>query len=213
MRLCVGIIKQMSRSISTDNRLGTGRLLSFSDGVIAVIITILVLEFKVPSGYELRDLAPLLPSVVAYLLSFRQVATFWANHHHLLRLAHRADGRLIWANMNLLFMLSLMPFSTAWAGEHYDRPLPIALFGIVSLLAGITYNILQRVVLAEYPSSVIKNTRFERNIKGRLSLIGYASGVLLAFVSTWISIGIYIAIAIVWLVPERRVDEIANKTT
>lgn len=192
----------------TSDKLDTGRLLAFSDGVIAVIITVLVLEFKVPSGYELQDLAPLVPSVVAYLLSFRQVATFWANHHHLLRLAHRADGKLIWANMNLLFMLSLMPFSTAWAGEHYDHPVPVALFGLVSLFAGITYSILQHVVLAEYPKEVIRRTQFDKDMKGKLSLLGYAAGIVLAFISTWLSIGIYVAIAIVWLVPEQRTREI-----
>ena len=191
-----------------NNEIGTTRLLAFSDGVIAVIITILVLEFKVPSGAGLQDLQPLLPSLVAYLLSFRQVATFWANHHHLLRLAHRVDGRLIWANMNLLFMISLMPFATAWAGEHYSQPLPIALFGLVSLLAGVTYSILQRVILSEYPVTVIRQTSFYRDIKGRLSLIGYAAGIALAFVSTWISVAIYVGIAIVWLVPERRTQEI-----
>lgn len=194
-----------------NNKIETGRLLSFSDAVIAVIITVLVLEFKVPSGYELRDLVPLIPSVIAYLLSFRQVATFWANHHHLLRLAHQVDGKLIWANMNLLFMLSLMPFSTAWAGEHYTHPVPIALFGLVSLFAGITYSILQRIILTEYPEELIRHTRFSKDIKGKLSLLGYAAGIVLAFVSTWLSIGIYIAIAVVWLVPERRTEDIITK--
>lgn len=193
-----------------ENGLDTTRLLSFSDGVIAVIITILVLEFKVPSGYELRDLQPLVPVVFVYLLSFRQIATYWANHHHLLRLAHRAGSRLIWANLNLLFVISLVPFTTAWLGEHYNRPWPVALYGFIALAVGVAYNILQHVVLAEYPSALVEHTRFRRDIKGKLSLLAYVAGIGLAFVNTWISIGLYVAVAVVWLVPERRIEDIAT---
>ncbi|HSX07700.1 MAG TPA: TMEM175 family protein [Candidatus Saccharimonadales bacterium] len=199
-----------SHQLPEGSGLDTSRLLSFSDGVIAVIITILVLEFKVPSGYELHDLQPLLPAVLVYLLSFRQIATYWANHHHLLRLAHHASNRLIWANLNLLFTISLVPFATAWLGEHYNRPWPVALYGFIALAVAVAYNILQRTVLAEYPSTLVEHTRFRRDIKGKLSLLAYVAGVGLAFVNVWISIGLYVAVAIAWLVPERRVEDIAT---
>ncbi len=194
-----------------ESEIDTSRLLTFSDGVIAVIITILVLEFKVPSGGELHDLQPLIPSVLVYLLSFRQIATYWANHHHLLRLARQANSRLIWANLNLLFVISFIPFTTTWLGEHYNQPWPVALYGFVALMAGIAYNFLQRAVLAEYPSDVIRRTRFSRDIKGKLSLLAYAAATLLAFVNVWLSIGLYVAVAIAWSVPERRIQDMTTK--
>ena len=194
-----------------DGGMDTGRLLAFSDGVIAVVITILVLEFKVPSGYELSDLKPLVPAVLVYLLSFRQIATYWANHHHLLRLARHANSRLIWTNMNLLFVISLIPFTTAWLGEHYNKPWPVALYGLVALMAGIAYNFLQRAILAEYPSKLILHTRFGRDVKGKLSLLCYACGAGLAFVSVWISIGLYVAVAVAWSAPERRIEDVVSE--
>lgn len=200
--------KPISLHQPPEGELDTGRLLTFSDGVIAVIITILVLEFKVPSGYQLSDLQPLVPMVLAYLLSFRQIATYWVNHHRLLRLAHRANSRLTWANLNLLFMISFIPFTTAWLGQHYDRPWPVALYGLMALITGIAYNFVQRAVLAEYPSTLIERTRFGRDVKGKLSLLSYAAATILAFVNVWLSIGLFVAVAIAWSVPERRVEDI-----
>jgi len=195
----------------SSDEIDTSRLLAFSDGVMAVIITILVLEFKVPTGAQLSDLQPLVPSVLVYLLSFRQIATYWANHHHLLKLAHRANGRLIWANLNLLFVISFIPFTTTWLGEHYNQPWPVALYGLVALMAGIAYNFLQRAVLVEYSPEVIRRTRFSRDVKGKLSLLAYAIAVPSAFLSVWISIGLYIAVAIVWSVPERRIEDVTSR--
>jgi uncharacterized membrane protein len=202
--------KSISSHQSPEGELETGRLLAFSDGVIAVIITVLVLEFKVPSGYQLSDLQPVIPPVLVYLLSFRQIATYWVNHHHLLRLARHANSRLIWANLNLLLVISFIPFTTAWFGQHFTQPWPVALYGIVALAAGIVYNFLQHAVLAEYPSELIQHTRFGRDIKGKLSLLSYTLGILLAFVSVWIAIGLYVAVAIAWSIPERRVEDIAE---
>ncbi len=186
----------------------TSRIVALSDGVIAVVITVLVLEFKVPAGHQLVDLQPLLPVFLAYVLSFRQVATYWVNHHHLLKLARKANGRLMWANLRLLFVISLLPFVTAWLGEHYDQAVPVALYGLVTLAAGVAYNRVQAAVLAEYPPEAVQRTRFGRDIKGKLSLLSYATAIGLAFVSPWLSLGLYVAVAVVWSIPERRVEEL-----
>lgn len=188
----------------------TSRIVSFSDGVIAVIITILVLEIKIPIGDQLSDLKPLSPILLTYFLSFRQIGTFWNNHHHLMALAHKASSKLMWANLYFLFWISLIPFATAWLGAHYDKAWPVALYGAVALLCGIGYNRLQKTVLAAYPDATIQKTHFNHDIKGKISLSLYALGVVLAFINTWISLILYVSVAVIWFIPERRIGEVAK---
>ena len=184
---------------------GTGRMEAFSDGVIAIIITIMVLELKVPHGTDLAALRDLLPVLARYVLSFVYVAIYWNNHHHLLHACERINGAIMWANMHLLFWLSLIPFVTSWAGEHRDAPLPAAAYGIVLLMAGVAYWVMERYMVRENgPQSVLAEA-VGRDRKGLLSMIGYVAAIALAFVSSRLADLIYALVAVMWIVPDRRI--------
>jgi uncharacterized membrane protein len=181
-----------------------GRLEAFSDGVVAIIITIMVLELKVPRGGDLAALRPLLPTFLTYAMSFTFVGIYWNNHHHLLHATTRVDGGVLWANLHLLFWLSLTPFVTGWMGENHFAPLPVAVYGAVLLLSAIAYFILVRAILrAEGPHSKL-SAAIGSDFKGKISGLLYAAAIPLAFVERWASLGIYLLVSAIWLVPDRR---------
>lgn len=183
-----------------------GRLEIFSDGVIAVVITILVLELKIPHGAEWSTLMPLMPAFVSQVLSFVYLGAYWNNHHHLLAAAGRINGAVLWANLHVLFWLSLIPFVTGWMGENHFAALPSALYGVVLLMAAIAYFILQQTIIAaEGPSSLLKNA-VGSDWKGKLSPLFYISAILATFWSPWISEAIYVLVALLWLIPDRRIE-------
>ena len=198
----------------------TNRLEAFSDGVIAIIITIMVLELKVPhaAGPEshtagLADLKPLLPVFLSYILSFLYVGIYWNNHHHLFHATRHVTGGILWANLHLLFWLSLFPFTTGWMGENHFAPVPTAIYGSVLLLAGIAYFVLQHAIIAgQGPGSPVA-AAVGKDWKGKLSMVAYLAAIPLAFVSPWISNGLYAAVAVVWLVPDRRIERVLMKHT
>ncbi len=182
------------------------RLEAFSDAVIAIIITILVLELKIPHGADWAALRPLTPVFLTYVLSFIILAIYWNNHHHMLHAASRINGRILWANMHLLFWLSLTPFVTGWMGENHYQPLPTALYGVVMLAAAIAYTILQNAIIAHHGSESILASAVGRDGKAKLSLASYASAIPLAFLNPWISIGLYVFVAAMWLIPDPRIE-------
>ena len=184
-----------------------GRLEAFSDGVIAVLITILVLELKVPHGTGFEVLRPLLPIFLTYVLSFVYLGIYWNNHHHLLQATTRVNGRILWANLHLLFWLSLVPFTTGWMGENHFAPLPSAVYGAVLLLAAVAYTILQRAIIAEQGPGSRLAAAVGRDRKGKASLALYMAAIPLAFVRDWIADAIYVAVALIWLIPDRRIEE------
>ncbi len=183
-----------------------GRLEAFSDGVIAIIITIMVLELKAPAGPSLVDLRGVSSGLLLYVLSFVYLGIYWSNHHHMLHVATHVNGAVLWANLHLLFWLSLVPFFTAWMGEDPTAPLPTALYGVVLLLAALAWTILQgRLIQADGPDSRLA-TAVGRDLKGKVSALLYAAAVLLAFLSPWFADAIYVIVALVWLVPDRRIE-------
>jgi uncharacterized membrane protein len=185
--------------------MGTGRMEAFSDGVIAIIITIMVLGLKVPPGTDLAALRDLLPLLASYVLSFVYVAIYWNNHHHLLHACERINGAIMWANMGFLFWLSLIPFVTSWVGEHRDAPVPAAAYGFVLLMAGLAYLVMEQQMVRENgPQSVLAEA-VGRDRKGLVSLIGYVAAIALAFVSPWLADLIYALVAVMWIVPDRRI--------
>jgi len=187
--------------------MGKGRLEAFSDGVIAVIITIMVLEMKVPHGGSVQALAPLIPVFLSYVLSFIYVGIYWNNHHHMLHACSRVTGAMLWANLHLLFWLSLIPFTTGWMGENHFAPAPSALYGFVLLMAAIAYWILQQLIIASHgPESLLKKA-VGGDWKGKVSPILYVVAIPMAFVSRWVSLGIYIVVALIWLVPDKRIEK------
>ena len=171
------------------------RLEAFSDGVIAIIITIMVLELKVPHGVDLEDLQPLLPVLLSYVLSFIYVAIYWNNHHHMLHTVRHVNGAILWANLHLLFWLSLFPFTTAWLGENHIAPLPAAVYGFVLVMAAIAYLILQRAIIAQQGADSLLRAAVGRDWKGKLSIVLYVIAALLAFVHPWLAIVIYVLVA------------------
>ena len=185
-----------------------GRLEAFTDAVIAIIITIMVLELTVPHGEDWSALTPLIPVFVSYVLSFVHLGIYWNNHHHMLHAASRVDGRVLWANLHLLFWLSLMPFVTAWMGENHFAPIPVALYGSDLFLAGVAYAVLARaLVAANGPDSPIAKA-LGRDLKSAISLAMYAAGVAAALFYAPISMTLYVAVAIMWLVPDRRMARV-----
>jgi uncharacterized membrane protein len=183
-----------------------GRLEAFSDGVIAILITIMVLELHIPTGTSWHALAHKLPVLLAYLLSFVYLGIYWNNHHHMLAAVSQVSGAVLWANLHLLFWLSLVPFSTAWMSEHRFPPVPTAVYGIVLLAAGIAYLILQTTLLrAEGEQSKLR-VALGSDIKGKISPLLYCLGIGLAFADRWIGLGLYVVVALIWLVPDRRVE-------
>lgn len=191
--------------------IGKGRLEAFSDGVLAIIITIMVLELKVPHGTDLGALLPLVPVFLSYVLSFVYVGIYWNNHHHMLHAAQRVNGAMLWANLHLLFWLSLIPFVTGWMGENHFAAVPTALYGVVLLMAAIAYFILQKTILAEHGKNSVLAKAIGKDIKGKISPILYIAGILLAFVSEWASCGLYALVALMWLMPDRRIEKALKK--
>ena len=191
--------------------MGKGRLETFSDGVIAIIITIMVLELKVPHGDQLANLVPLVPAALAYVLSFVYVGIYWNNHHHMLQAAHHVDGRILWANMHLLFWLSLVPFGTAWLGENYFAPLPVATYGAILLFAGCAYYLLSRLLIARHGADSPLARAVGSDFKGLASLAIYALAIALAFSMPQVSCVLYVVVAIMWLVPDRRIERVLTK--
>lgn len=183
----------------------TSRLEAFSDGVLAIIITIMVLEMKVPHGNDLAVLRPLLPVFFSYILSVVYLAIYWNNHHHMLHVTKRVSGSVLWANMHLLFWLSLVPFMTGWKGENFG-PVTIALYGVVLLGAALAYWILQRAIIHLEGRDSILAGAVSRDFKGNISPLLYAAAIALAFVDPWIAAAIYVAVAAMWLVPDLRIE-------
>ncbi len=182
------------------------RMESFSDGVFAIIITIMVLELKVPRGERLEALVPLLPVFLSYVLSFVYVGIYWNNHHHMLHACTKATGQILWANLHLLFWLSLFPFVTGWMGENHFAAAPLAVYGAVLLMAAIAYWVLQQRIIASQGPSSLLGRAVGGDWKGKLSPLIYVAAILGAFLSTWISLGLYVLVALIWLVPDRRIE-------
>ena len=182
------------------------RLEAFSDGVLAIIITIMVLELKVPHGAGLDALAPLLPVFLSYVLSFVYVGIYWNNHHHMMQVVNSVGGGVLWANLHLLFWLSLLPFSTGWMGENHFAALPVALYGAVLLMAGLAYFALARALAAHHGKDSKLALALGKDTKGKASVAIYAAAVPLSFVNPWIAFAMYIVVAILWFIPDRRIE-------
>ncbi|MCX5658937.1 MAG: TMEM175 family protein [Planctomycetota bacterium] len=182
----------------------TGRLEAFSDGVIAIIITIMVLEMKVPHSTELEALRPIVPVLLSYTLSFIYVGIYWNNHHHLFMAAEKVNGGILWANLHLLFWLSLIPFVTGWVGENHLSSIPAALYGVVLLMAAIAYYVLQLVIVSSHGRNSMIAEALGADFKGKVSPVIYLAAIPFAFVSPWIAHGLYVVVAMMWLVPDRR---------
>jgi uncharacterized membrane protein len=191
--------------------MGTGRLLAFSDGVLAIIITVMVLELKAPPGTDLNAIGSVLPAFLSYMLSFVYVGIYWNNHHHMLHVARRVNGAILWANLHLLFWLSLFPFVTAWMGENFLAPAPTALYGVVLLLAAVAYWMLQRAIIADQGEQSLLATAVGTDIKGRLSPALYATAIAAAFLHTGVSQGLYALVALMWLIPDRRIERALSR--
>ena len=186
------------------------RLEAFSDGVLAIIITIMVLDLKVPRGEDLATLKPLLPVFLGYVLSFIYVGIYWNNHHHMLHACKRVSGAALWANLHLLFWLSLFPFVTGWVGENRLAPAPTALYGIVLLMAGIAYWVLQRALIAAEGKGSLLGRAVGRDLKGNLSILVYTVAIPSAFYNVWLAQACYVIVALTWLVPDRRIERILD---
>lgn len=183
-----------------------GRLEAFSDAVIAIIITIMVLELRPPDNTDLSALRPLVPVFLSYALSFVYLAIYWNNHHHLLQAIKHVDGRVLWANMHLLFWLSLVPFVTSWVGEHHVAPWSVALYGMVLLFAGVAYFLLSRALIALHGRDSVLATAVGRDFKGKISVLIYAVAIPLAFMSVWLAFALFVLVAVMWFVPDRRIE-------
>lgn len=184
------------------------RLEAFSDGVLAIIITIMVLEMKVPHGAEVEALRPLLPVFLSYVLSFIYLGIYWNNHHHLLKASREVTGGMMWANLHLLFWLSLLPFATGWMGENHFTTAPTALYGGVLLAAALAYYILQSIIVAQRGATSRLARSIGQDFKGKLSPVLYLAGIGAAFVRPWLAGAIYVAVAAMWLVPDRRIEKV-----
>ena len=191
--------------------MGKGRLEAFSDGVIAVIITIMVLEMKVPHGTDLRDLLPMWPVFLAYVMSYIYLGIYWTNHHHMIHATERISGGVLWANLHLLFWLSLVPFTTGWMGENHNAPLPTAVYGVVLVFAAIAYTILQTTIIARQGPDSKLALAVGSDRKGKISIILYLIAIPAAFLHQLISDALYITVALIWLVPDRRIEARLNE--
>jgi uncharacterized membrane protein len=184
-----------------------GRMEAFSDGVLAIIITIMVLALAVPHGADLAALLPVAPVFLSYVLSFIFLGIYWSNHHHLLQAIEHVDGRVLWANLHLLFWLSLTPFVTAWMGENHFATWPVALYGGVLLCAAVAYYILSQALIALHGRDSVLATAVGRDSKGKISALIYAVAIPLAFLDSWVALALYILVAIMWLIPDRRIEK------
>ena len=187
-----------------------GRLEAFSDGVIAILITIMVLELKIPHGTDFEALKPLFPVFVTYILSFIYLGIYWNNHHHLLQATKHINGKILWANLHLLFWLSLVPFVTGWMGENHFEALPTAIYGIVLFAAGTAYYILQTLIVKEQGEHSYIKTALGKDYKGKSSPLIYIFAIALAFVNQWIADALYVLVALIWLIPDRRIESKIN---
>src|SRR5258708_17072253 len=187
-----------------------GRMEAFSDGVIAIIITIMVLELHVPHGDNIRDLLPMLPVLISYILSFVNVGIYWNNHHHMLYAAERINGAILWSNLNLLFWLSLMPFATAWMGENHFARWPVILYGFVLIMNGLAYTILCRLLIKEAGADSPLAIALGKDWKGKSSVFIYAAAIGLAFINPWLAFALYLIVAVMWIIPVKRIE---NKLT
>jgi uncharacterized membrane protein len=191
--------------------MGKGRLEAFSDGVLAIIITIMVLELKVPHGESIATLAPLVPPFLSYVLSFVYLGIYWNNHHHMLHASKKVSGRVLWANLHLLFWLSLLPFATGWMGENHFAALPSALYGVILLLAAMAYWLLQQTIIAvEGPGSTLA-AAVGRDWKGKLSPVLYLVGIVSTAWLPWVPQAMYVLVALLWIVPDRRIEHVLSK--
>jgi uncharacterized membrane protein len=191
--------------------MGKDRLAAFSDGVIAILITIMVLELRVPHGADWAALAKIVPNLLIYILSFVYLAIYWNNHHHLLHTVQRVDGLILWANSNLLFWLSLIPAATGWMGENLAAPVPTAVYGGVLLLPAIAYFLLQGAIIRRQGPNSILAKALGKDIKGKISVVLYVAGIAIAFFSPWLSIALYTVVAVMWLVPDRRIADLIGR--
>jgi uncharacterized membrane protein len=182
------------------------RLEAFSDGVIAILITIMVLELRVPHGADWQALVPLVPKFLTYVLSFVFLGIYWNNHHHMLHATDRINGAILWANLHLLFWLSLVPFTTGWMGENHFAPLPTAVYGAVLLMAGVAYLIVQKAIIRHQGADSMLARAMRHDVKGKMSAVLYCAAIPLAFVHESIAYGIYLAVVLMWLVPDRRIE-------
>lgn len=188
--------------------MGKGRLEAFSDGVIAIIITIMVLELKIPHEANLAALRPLVPVFLSYILSFVYLGIYWNNHHHLFQAVRQINGSILWANLHLLFWLSLIPFVTGWAGENHFAALPAAFYGIVLLFAAIAYFILGRVLIYHHGQDSMLAIALGKDLKGKISVAIYSIAIPLSFISSWLACLLYVLVAIMWLIPDRRIEKV-----
>ena len=186
--------------------MSTSRMEAFSDGVLAILITIMVLELKTPHSPDLAAMRPLIPVLLSYILSFIYLGIYWNNHHHMMQAARHVSGGTLWANLHLLFWLSLVPFTTAWIGETHFAPVPMALYGVVLLMAAFAWWILQRTLVATHEKDSILARAFGRDLKGNISPVLYAIGIAAAFWQPWIAGAMYILVALMWLIPDRRIE-------
>lgn len=187
------------------------RLEAFSDGVLAIIITIMVLELKVPHGADLATLKPLLPVLLSYVLSFVYVGIYWNNHHHMFQSTRQVTGAILWANLHLLFWLSLLPFTTGWMGENHFAPLPTACYGFVLLMSAMAYYILQRTIIAQQGPGSLLAAAVGNDSKGKLSPVFYLVAIPLSFAYPWIACVLYVSVACIWLVPDRRIERVLSE--
>ena len=187
------------------------RMEAFSDGVLAIIITIMVLELRVPQGSNLAALTPLAPKFISYLLSFIFIGIYWNNHHHMFHAVHRVNGTVLWANMHLLFWLSLIPFVTDWMGENNFRSLPVALYGIALFLAALAYTLLVRALLKIHEKDSPLVIAIGNDFKGNISLVLYAVAILLSFFVSWAAVLLYVTVAVIWFIPDRRIEKVLDK--
>ena len=188
-----------------------GRMEAFSDGVLAIIITIMVLELRVPQGSDLAALAPLAPKFISYLLSFVFIGIYWNNHHHTLHAVHRVNGQVLWANLHLLFWLSLIPFVTGWMGENNFTSLPVAMYGVILFLAALAYSLLVRTLLKIHDKDSPLAIAIGKDFKGNLSLVLYAIAILLSFFFSLGAFLLYITVAVIWFIPDRRIEKVLEK--
>ena len=187
--------------------MGKGRLEAFSDGVLAIIITIMVLEMKVPHGENLKDLQPLIPIFISYILSFIYIGIYWNNHHHLMQIVHKVSGAVLWSNIHLLFWLSLVPFATAWMGENHFSKWPVILYGFVLLMAALAYYILAHCLITVHGKDSTLAQAIGKDKKGIISISLYLTGIGLAFINSSIGFLIYVVVAIIWFIPDRRIEK------
>lgn len=191
--------------------MGKGRLEAFSDGVIAIIITIMVLELKIPHGTDITALLSAAPEFIAYILSFIYIAIYWNNHHHMMHTVERVNGCILWANMHLLFWLSLIPVATGWIGENHFAPLPSAFYGLILLMAAIAYWMLQTMIVGEHGRDSFLAQAIGKDVKGKVSILLYMAAILLSLTQAWAAHAIYVFVALLWLVPDRRIENQLRK--